>query len=343
MKRAFRYFINRVILFPYYNMLKLRHFMYDRGFFKSYSFNVPVVALGNLSVGGTGKTPHTEFIVNALKAEKKIAVLSRGYGRKNGGYKEVTLDGTAQDFGDEPLQIKRKFPDIVVVVDSNRVRAIKKILTDYNIDMIILDDALQHRRVRPTKSVLLIDYFNPPYNDLLLPFGRLRDIPERLHSADIVIVTKCPDFISESEMFKWRRDLNLLDRQSIFFSSVSYSSAKSLFEQGDYRYLSSKFAVAISGIAKPKYFHNQLVGSYILQDKLIYRDHYNFKKSDANQINRVAAKHQRALLVTTEKDGQRLADLAQLNESVRTRLFYLPIYVTVLDNQSDNLLSKIIE
>ncbi len=343
MNRVFRYFINRVVLFPYYQVLKVRHFMYDRGFFKSYSFDVPVVALGNLSVGGTGKTPHTEFIVSALKSEKRIAVLSRGYGRKGSGYKEVTLNGTVKDFGDEPLQIKRKFPDIVVVVDSNRVRAIKRILSDYKIDMILLDDALQHRRVSPSKSVLLIDYFNPPYNDLLLPFGRLRDIPERLHSSDIVIVTKCPDFISESEMFEWRKNLELVDNQALFFTSIGYSQAKSLFKEGDSRYLSSKFAVAISGIAKPKYFHNQLVGSYILQDKLVYRDHYNFKKSDAAQINDTASKHLRALLVTTEKDGQRLSDLAQLNDNVRRRLFYLPIYVTVLDNQSDNLLSKLTE
>ena len=206
--------IDKILLFPYWLTLKARHMMFDCGIRKVNRTEVPSICVGNIAVGGTGKTPHTEMILRMLLSDdewayRNIAVLSRGYKRKTKGFQQVTLDGTAKEYGDEPLQIKKKFPYVTVAVDKSRkegcgflchpetLQTSKKARRCLNkdvakADLIILDDAFQHRSVKASVSIVLIDYNRPLFKDHLMPLGRLRDLPERIKAADIVIVTKCP-------------------------------------------------------------------------------------------------------------------------------------------------------
>ena len=225
--------IDKILLFPYWLSLKIRHFLYDAGLKKVRSADVPTICIGNITVGGTGKTPHTEMLIRTLLQDqewggKNLAVLSRGYKRKTKGFQQVTADGSAAAYGDEPLQIKKKFPGITVAVDGNRIegcdflahpeklQSSKKArkCMDKNLpasDLIILDDAFQHRSLKPTLSIVLVDYNRPIFKDHLLPFGRLRDLPQRIAAADIVIVSKCPNEVNAWEKCTWAENLGIMN------------------------------------------------------------------------------------------------------------------------------------
>jgi len=331
--------INKFVLFPYYLILKIRHYLYDTGFFKSYKFDIPIISIGNLSVGGTGKTPHTEYVVKELMQFKRVAVLSRGYGRKTKGFRFVETTDKAIDTGDEPLQIKRKFPAVTVAVDGDRVRGIRTLMEmeeSVKPEVIILDDAFQHRRVIPTMSILLIDYNLPPYKDNLLPFGKLRDLPSQMHRAGIIIVTKCPPEISNQEIFMWKNKLRIEADQKLYFSAISYSDPEPVFEECDKRYTYSNFAILITGVANPKPLEYHLIGRYKIIKKRRYGDHHAFTKHDANSINKLAKKYSKAVIFTTEKDSQRLIHLTKLSPEARKKTFSLPIEVTILNQNGEN-------
>jgi tetraacyldisaccharide 4'-kinase len=337
-------FLNKVLLFPYYIALKIRHYMYDKGVFKSYKFDIPIISVGNISAGGTGKTPHTEFIVKELMQYRQVAVLSRGYGRKSRGFHFVSCDGGAAEFGDEPLQIKRKFPEVTVAVDGNRVRGVNRLMNlpqEERPDVIILDDAFQHRRVVPGLSILLIDYSRPPESDNLLPFGGLRDLPEQMKRADAVVITKSPCGISDEERFYWKNLLRLLPGQRLFFSALEYCEPLPIFEEADKRYIYSNFVILITGIANPRPLEYHLLNRYKIVKRLRYRDHHSFGKYDALTIGRVARRYPKAVIFTTEKDSQRLMQLERLNSDVRKRIFVLPIEVMII-NQNGLLFSEML-
>jgi tetraacyldisaccharide 4'-kinase len=327
------FFINNVLLSPYHAVLSMRHFMYDKGLFKSYSFDLPVIAVGNVSAGGTGKTPHTEYLVRRLSQERRVAVVSRGYGRKSRGQRFVGLSDTALEVGDEPLQIKKKFPFVTVVVDADRVRAMNTLCDlpeDERPHVVVMDDALQHRRVSPGKSILLIDYSNPPFEDNLLPFGTLRDLPSRISSADVVVVTKCPPEISPDMALWWRSRLSLEKRQKLLFTGLVYMDPLPVFGEGDKRYVYSNYASMITGIANPTSLDYHLSSSYKMVRRVRFKDHHRFTGGDASLINKIAARSPEAVIFTTEKDAQRLSLLQSLSGEVRKRLFYLPVEVSVL-------------
>lgn len=331
------FFINKVLLLPYYLILKFRHYLYDTGFFKSYKFDIPIIIVGNISAGGTGKTPHTEFIVKYLLDKGKVAVLSRGYGRKSKGFRYVELDDTALTSGDEPLQIKHKFPEAIVAVDANRVRAIKILMAlpkEERPSVIVMDDAFQHRSVIASTSIVLVDYSRPMESDNLLPIGSLRDLPEQIARANVVIVTKCPPEMSQDDQFVWKNSLKLTPNQALFFSTMKYSEAEAIFPEGDKRYIYSNFAQLVTGIANPKPLEYELVSKYKIVKKLRYRDHKNFSKRDASLINRMATKSPKAVIFTTEKDAQRLLLLKTLTDQVKLRIFYLPIEVAILNDKA---------
>ncbi len=206
--------IDKILLFPYWFTLKLRHLMFDCGIRKSHTTEVPSICVGNITVGGTGKTPHTEMLLRSLLADedwgnRNLAVLSRGYKRKSKGFQQVVADGSAKEYGDEPLQIKKKFPQVTVAVDKSRKEGCDFLChpevlqtsrkarrcrhKDFPAaDLIILDDAFQHRKIKPSVSVMLVNYNRPTFKDSLIPIGKLRDLPERTDAADIIIVSKCP-------------------------------------------------------------------------------------------------------------------------------------------------------
>jgi len=339
------FFINRVALFPYYLTLKIRHYLYDNGIFKSFKFDIPIISIGNISAGGTGKTPHTEYIVRELFQNKKVAVLSRGYGRKSKGFRFVETTDSATEAGDEPLQIKIKFPGVTVAVDGDRVRGIKTLMQmepQSRPEVIVLDDAFQHRRVVPGLSLLLVDFRYPPQEDNLLPVGRLRDLPEQMKRADAIIVTKCPPELSDQEIFMWRNQLMVMPHQKLLFSAIQYGEPVAIFEEGDKRYTYSNFAILLTAIANPKPLEYHLLNRYKIIKKVHYRDHHYFTKYDASKINSLVKKYPKAVIFTTEKDSQRLKGLLRLSSETRKRIFSLPIEVAIL-NGNGEVLSKLLK
>ncbi len=339
------FFINRIALFPYYLTLKIRHYLYDNGIFKSFKFDVPIISIGNISAGGTGKTPHTEFIVRELLQEYRVAVLSRGYGRKSKGFRFVETTDNATEAGDEPLQIKMKFPGVTVAVDGNRARGINTLMhmePHSRPEVIVLDDAFQHRRVIPRLSLLLVDFRYPPQEDNLLPVGRLRDLPEQMKRADAIVVTKCPPELSDQEIFMWRNQLMAMPHQKLLFSAIQYGEPVAIFEEGDKRYTYSNFAILLTAIANPKPLEYHLLNRYKIIKKVHYRDHHYFTKYDASRINSLVKKHPKAVIFTTEKDSQRLKGLTRLNTEARKRIFSLPIEVTIL-NGNGEILSQLLK
>lgn len=310
---------------PYYGILRLRHRLYDSGKKKSFRSPVRTVVVGNVTVGGTGKTPFVEMLLGLL-ADRGAAVLSRGYGRKTKGFQEVSVDGTPRQFGDEPLQIKRKFPDVTVAVDADRVEGCR-ILAEKGARCIILDDAFQYRALAADVSIVLVDWSRPVYEDELLPLGHLRDLPERLEAADIVVVTKCPAFFSENDRAEWRMRLKLRDSQALLFTEIAYCDSKPVFPSlVEPRFKYSPKAVVFSGIASDKLFLNYVAMSCEIEKHIAFGDHHNFTSGDIDVILSAAQAHPGAVVLTTEKDAQRLRAIEKnLPMALRQRLFYIPI------------------
>ena len=328
--------------------LKLRHLAYDKGWCRQHSCKVPTVSVGNITVGGTGKTPHTELIIRTLLKSndwcyKELAVLSRGYRRKSKGFQNVPLDGSALEYGDEPLQIKHKFPDITVAVDKDRVEGCgflcdpdtlqtsKKAAKCHDkripdIDLIILDDAFQYRKLKCGVNVVLVDYNRPIFEDRLLPFGSLRDLPERLKYADIVVVTKCPNYFPEEERDEWRSKLKITENQHLFFTTISYCTPTVVYPECDTRYMYSKKLVLFSGIANDTLLRNYLCDTYQIVKRFVFADHYRYSVSDIQKIASSLKKYPTAAVATTEKDAQRVRDV-RVPMALRERLFQVPIEV----------------
>ena len=331
---------SKTLLFPYWLTLAIRNKLYDRNVFKSERFDIPVISVGNISVGGTGKTPHTEMLVSLLKGDYRVAVISRGYKRKSKGYHVVKATDDFSQCGDEPLQIKRKFPDVVVAVCKDRAQAIRKVQEEFGVNLVILDDAYQHRKITPSCNILLVNYNRTMSGDNLLPIGRLRDLPSQTKRADAVIITKCPDFgqfdgaeneekgleaIAEQEKY-WRKNLGLRDDQPVFFSTAEYCQAVPVFPGiCNVRYLYSKFAVAFTGIADDRLFRSQLVSAHQVEEVLKFPDHKNFSRSDIKKIEAMARRQKEAAVITTEKDSMRLKSNKYVSSELKERLFALPV------------------
>lgn len=330
-------FVNKVLLFPYYFILRARHFMYDTSILKSKKFPVKVISVGNITVGGTGKTPYIEHLLREMSSEERVAVLSRGYGRKSRGFHIVSCEDKVAASGDEPLQIKRKFPHAIVVVDEKRRRGIEKLLAlpeGERPAIILLDDAFQHRSVMPDENIVLIDSSRPIDEDCLLPVGRLRDLPDQIKRAGKVVVSKCPPEMEAGDMFMWEQRLNLSPGTEVEFTSLRYDEPVAIFPEADKRYVYSKFVMMLTAIANPQHLRYHLLSLYKIEDHLEYRDHHNFRRRDVKRINNWAKNNPKSLIMTTEKDAQRLVSLSNLSEEVKRRLFYLPVVVTVLQKEA---------
>lgn len=370
--------IDKILLFPYWLTLKLRHFFYDSGLKKVSKADVPTICIGNITVGGTGKTPHTEMLLRTLLQDeewggKNIAVLSRGYKRKTKGFQQVTSDGSAIAYGDEPLQIKKKFPDVTVAVDSSRVEGCdflvypEKLETskkgrkciDKNLaasDLIILDDAFQHRALKPTLSIVLVDYNRPVFNDHLLPFGKLRDLPGRIAAADIVIVSKCPNEVNAWDKCTWAENLGIRNfdasscsgtrrngkKQHLFFSTITYDTAEAIFPEGNPRYIYTNRLILFSGIANDAPLLSYLSSNYKIVRHFRFPDHHKFSKGDMNTIASAAREFPTAVIMTTEKDCQRVRDCHKIKEELKQRMFYSPIKTVFLtENERENFIAAL--
>ena len=320
--------------------LRIRHLFYDKGWKKSFSPVVPTICVGNVTAGGTGKTPHVEMILRMLIAQwKQPAVLSRGYKRKSKGFQIVPHDGSALQFGDEPVQIARKFPDITVAVDKDRIHGCEELR---GAGVIVLDDAFQYRRLRPTLSIVLVDYNHPVFKDRLYPWGHLRDLPSRLRKADVVVVTKCPAFLDDQEREQWRKQLKLKAEQPLFFTTLRYTAPVGVFPDADPHYVYSKHCTPITGIAHNKLFLNYLSDSYKIGRSLEMPDHHTYTRADVRRMASAVKKQPTACLMTTEKDAQRLRDCKNMPEAVRRRLFYVPIEAVFLTPEEETAFAEVL-
>ncbi len=327
-----------LLLFPYYLSLKVRHFLYNRGIWKSRAYPVPVVSVGNITVGGTGKTPHIEWLIRIYGEKYRLAVVSRGYGRKTKGYREVQLSDEARAVGDEPLQIKRKYPHIRMVVDADRRRAIDTLLAEDDSvrpQLILLDDAFQHRAVLPRYSVVLVNHNRPLHRDHLLPLGRLRDLPGEIRRADCVVVTKYPgSAISDEEIQQWRSDLRLKETQPLFFSRFVYAKPQPVTDKADLRYVYSPRAFLFTGIADDRPLVTHVRTHYQLLGHRRFSDHHDFTVSEWKSLERWIVKSPTAVVLTTEKDARRIR-WSDVPLSLQERMFYIPIEAEIIAPSSE--------
>ena len=327
-------------------ILALRHFAYDKKLKKVVTAPVPTVCVGNITAGGTGKTPHTEMILRKLLesdnwAYRNLAVLSRGYKRRSKGFQVVPRDGSALQYGDEPAQMAHKFPVVTVAVDKNRVRGCKKLVEgETKSQLIVLDDAFQYRKLAATLSIVLVDYNNPVNKDHLLPWGHLRDLPSRLKKADAVILTKCPAYLDDWEKTQWRKQLGLLPEQQLFFTTVSYTAPEAVFPEADPHYIYSQRLVLVTGIAVNTPLRNHLSDTYKIVRRLEFKDHHRYTRGDMKKLAGAIKENPTACLMTTEKDAQRMRDVKKVPDKVKQRLFYVPVQATFLSPEEEDAFTQ---
>lgn len=337
----------------YGGVVTLRNKLFDWGTLQSKSFNVPVISVGNLAVGGTGKTPHTEYLIKLLHKEFHVAVLSRGYKRHTKGYQLANPDSTAKSIGDEPYQIHTKFPSVTLAVDENRCHGIEQLLTlkDPAIDLVLLDDAFQHRYVKPGLSILLTDYHRLFCDDTFLPAGRLRESSDGKNRAQIVIVTKCPQDIKPIDFNIITKRLNLYPYQQLFFSSFCYGSLKAVFTLNEsisneipLTALNETDVLLVTGIASPAPIIERLGDCTGHIDSLSFSDHHDFSHRDMQLIKErfKKLKGEKRIIITTEKDATRLIHHPALSEELKPFIYALPIEIEILQNQQDKFNQHII-
>ncbi len=350
-------------------ILALRDRRY-RGGRHSQKADVPTVCIGNITVGGTGKTPHTELAVRRLQevgGYKSIAILSRGYKRRSKGFQQVLATSTADFCGDEPLLLKRRLPEVTVAVDKDRLEGCA-ILADPlkaqalkhcadpdfpGAEAIVLDDAYQYRRLKADLSVVLTDYSRPVTRDSLLPAGRLRDLKRRLYDADIIIVTKCPYELDDAEKQECARILGfesfdpgtcIATRRGtgipLLFSGISHEAPLPVFPEADTRYIYSHKLLLMTGIADDTPLRNHLSATYMITGHLRYPDHHRFTKADIRAVQAHLRHNPTSAVFTTEKDAQRLRDLKSIPPNIRERLFYVPITAVFQSSREADLFDQ---
>ena len=339
-KVIFRGVMKRIVFkllsYIYRMVIAIRHWLFDINVLKSQKFNIPIICVGNITVGGTGKTPTAEMIIDTMKPTYKVALLSRGYGRRTKGYREVTMDSSYRDVGDEPLQIKLKFPDVLVVVCEKRVEAIRRIEAEHpEINLIVMDDGFQHRHVDPRINVVVLDYTRPVFEDDFLPVGNLRDNLNSLYRAHYFIVTKCPEDMQPLDQRMWRKDLQLVAYQKIYFTRVVPTAAVPLFQTPNHLREGDE-VIVMSGIGNPKPFVKSVRKHYNVVANLVYPDHHVYTVEDIEKIVSHIKQHPNAMLLTTEKDAVKLRRSRRVPDLMRERLFYQPVKVEFLEGSDEN-------
>lgn len=344
-----------IFLFPFsflYGLItSFRNFLYNTGILKSREFDIPVICLGNLSAGGTGKTPHAEYLIDLLRKNFRVALLSRGYKRKSHGFRFAEANNSVDEIGDEPMQIFTRFPDVTVAVDRNRVNGVSTILNERpDTSVIILDDGFQHRRITPGFSILLSDFNRLMINDDLLPYGNLRESISNMSRADIILITKCPPDLSPIQRRIIVKDINKAPYQNLYFTSTVYKDPVPLFgESGRIPGLKiptgekESGIVLVTGIADPIPFYNYLHKHFSEIVHLSYNDHHRFNMNDIETITKTFESLKSAFryIITTEKDGVRLREFTNIAEPVKAALYCIPVGIWFLNedkNEFDNII-----
>jgi len=349
--------IKNIFLYPlsllYGLITNIRNFLYDTGILSSDEFHFPVICVGNITVGGTGKTPHTEYLTGLLRGTFKLAILSRGYKRKTRDFRIASSSSLVRDIGDESMQIFRKFPEVIVTVDRNRVHGVDRILQEYpETEVIILDDAFQHRRITPGYSILLSDFDRLFVRDHMLPYGNLRENKVNMRRADIILITKSPENISPIQRRLIVKEVDKSPYQNLYFTSFKYDPPVPVFETYKHENTKSHISetngcgiVLITGIANPQPLKEYLQQSYSEIIHLVFPDHYNFKEKDIISISTAfnRLKSEKRYLFTTEKDAVRLREFTNIAEPIRSALFYIPIGIHFLNDDKEEFDNLIID
>jgi tetraacyldisaccharide 4'-kinase len=319
----------RLFLLPftliYGFVIYLRNIFFDCGLFSSKEYSVPIISIGNLCSGGSGKSPLVEYMLKLIENKEKVAVLSRGYGRDTRGFKWVSPKSFAKEVGDEPVQISRKFPDVNVAVSENRNKGIQNIIHE-ECELILLDDAFQHRWVNPGLNILLTTYDNLFINDHLLPFGNLRESRSGAKRADIIVVTKTPFPLLPLDEYRLKEQIAPFFHQKLCYSYLKYMTPKALFSENEYS-IEGKKIILLTAIASADKLKDYINSKSEIVEHFEYRDHYNFKKKDIKKIIDAFSKidSQEKLILTTEKDATRLALFENYFDGIS--LAYIPIEV----------------
>ncbi len=313
----------------------VRNWLFDLGVLKSKAYDVPVIVVGNITVGGTGKTPHVEYLVRMLCSKRRVAVVSRGYGRSTSGFVEVHPESDVRSVGDEPLQIKRKFPDVLVAVDEVRTHAIDHLLAENAADTFILDDAFQHRHVRAGLNIVLVDYNRPIFNDLMLPAGRLREPRCGIGRANIVLVTKCPETLSDAERQEFSRKLKLKSEVPVFFTTFGYGQLVPIGNSPACTKHNGVTVIVATGIARPERLYDHLTSAGAKVIGLKFPDHHFFTTDDIDKVITAyqSVESSSKMVIVTEKDAMRLTPELTARFS-GVPVYYLPIQVEFLADQT---------
>ncbi|MDR1810300.1 MAG: tetraacyldisaccharide 4'-kinase [Prevotella sp.] len=330
----------------------MRNKFFDWGLLKEKFYdNVHVISVGNLTVGGTGKTPHIEYLIDLLRPHFRVATLSRGYKRATKGFVLATPNSTFEDIGDEPLQIKHKFPDVIVAVDEDRQHGIDTLLEMKDKPgIILLDDAFQHRYVKPSFSILLSSYERPIYKDSLLPAGRLREPLSSMERANIVVVTKTPKYLKPIDIRIIAHEFNIYPYQSLLFTTIDYGNLISVFSKQDLfskkelplMNLMHRKVLLITGVASPAAIQEEL-GKYTDSIVLrVYPDHHSFTPEDIQAIETAyrEMEDETAVVVVTEKDAVRLIGRKGISDTLKNSMYYLPIKVAFNTMEDKALFDK---
>ena len=329
--------------FVYGLVLAVRHKLFDLKILKGEEFDIPVVCVGNLTVGGTGKTPVTEFLIERLSENRRVAVLSRGYRRKTKGFVLSSPRSSVKSIGDEPKQMKIKYPEIPMAVCEKRAEGVRRLRELHpEIEVVILDDAFQHRYIEPWVNILLMDYNNPVYRDRLLPWGTLRDMKSQMDRADFVLVTKCPEDINPLDMRIVANSLGLFPYQSLYFSRMEQSEPMPLYpDMADRRIGPATKVIVMSGIANPRPLLHALGKDYDIVGQLLFNDHHTYRVNDMKRLEKLLGAFPDAVAVTTEKDAVKLTNRRKIPETVQRRLYYVPVRVSFVGDSEREFLRQI--
>lgn len=308
-------------------IISIRNFFYDKGWLRSFEFDFPIILVGNISTGGTGKTPHIEYLIRLLTTKYKVATLSRGYRRKLKGYALSTELSLVEDIGDEPKQFKQKFPEVEVAVSENRVNGVYYLLNDEpDVQVILMDDGFQHRRIKPGMQIILTDYHHLFTNDFILPAGNLREPASSKKRAGIIIVSKCPPEITETERNKIAEKIKIEAHQHLFFTGLFFEALQPLFgNQIKTKLSSDDEAVLITGIANAELLKTYLQSNCKLIRAVSFRDHHYFSAPDIRRMGQ-----ETKTIITTEKDAMRLMEQEEEILKNGLSIFVIPVSIRFL-------------
>lgn len=344
-----------ILLYPFsliYGLVTgIRNFLYNANILSSSEFNLPVICVGNITVGGTGKTPHTEYLISLLR-NYRVATLSRGYKRKSNGFLVASQASGVKDVGDEPLQMYKKFPDITVAVDRNRVNGVKNILRERpETGVIILDDGFQHRSIKPGFSILLSDFERFMMKDHLLPYGDLRESLDNVRRADIIIISKSPENISPIERRLIVKDIEKAPYQNLYFTSLKYKDPVSVFPGSmpesfsDASQKKEMSILLVTGVANPQPLQDYLQKNYGDVTHINFRDHHHFTEEDLQEIFTTwdSIKSPLKFIFTTEKDAVRIQEFTNIAEPYRSSFFYIPVGIFFLNGDQEEFDNLIVD